>query len=109
MSILTKTLISLQQDLKNLYSLDLVGNPVCDLENYTEKVFEMMPSLEVSLLNTISHKIYRFLMVSIKKETRSTASSMVTNLTERKVKKKLRNKSLQISPRSRRLKCRNKA
>ena len=48
-------------------------------------------------------------MDSIRKETKSTASSMEMNLTERKVKKKLRNKSLQISPKSRRLKCRNKA
>ena len=54
-------------------------------------------------------RICRFLMDSIRKETKSTASSMEMNLTERKVKKKLRNKSLQISPKSRRLKCRNKA
>jgi hypothetical protein len=33
--------------LKNLYSLDLIGNPVCELENYQEMVFEMIPSLEV--------------------------------------------------------------
>ena len=48
-SILTKTLISLQSNLKSLYSLDLMGNPVCDLENYQEEVFKMIPSLDVSL------------------------------------------------------------
>lgn len=47
MLVLTKTLISLQEVLKNLYSLDLIGNPVCELENYQEMVFEMIPSLEV--------------------------------------------------------------
>ena len=35
------------KDLKALLKLDLTGNKVCEVENYTEKVFEMLPTLEV--------------------------------------------------------------
>ena len=33
--------------LKSLLKLDLTGNKVCEEEDYTKKVFEMLPSLEV--------------------------------------------------------------
>ena len=37
----------------NLKNLDLVGNPVCDTEEYKrEAIFEMIPSLEVLDMQT---------------------------------------------------------
>ena len=33
--------------LKALLKLDLTGNKVCEVDNYTKEVFEMLPTLEV--------------------------------------------------------------
>ena len=46
--LLTYLFLALQTKLSNLKNLDLMGNPVCESdEAYTEKVFELIPSLEV--------------------------------------------------------------
>ena len=38
----------------NLKNLDLKGNPVCETEEYKmDAIFEMIPSLEVSLVETV--------------------------------------------------------
>lgn len=39
--------IEVLRPLETLMNLDLIGNPVCDLEGYKEKMFEIFPKLEI--------------------------------------------------------------
>lgn len=40
--------IAVLKDLEHLMSIDLSENPVCQVEGYKEKMFEIFPKLEVT-------------------------------------------------------------
>ena len=35
------------QGLANLGHLDITGNPICELNNYIDKVFQILPNLDI--------------------------------------------------------------